>query len=340
MLSTADAAIAENKPNRSEPSNPNHNLEAALNFLEIHPEAALFPSKYISERKSHIGLVKWSKESSSDPEQIKRWARKWPEAYFCVNLKASNLTVLDIDNKNEKQGSKSLEALELIYGDLPETGLTETPSGGLHYLFSEWCGKQSSDQLGRGVDTPTMTPVPDSIVPGKGMYKIKKTGPIAPLPEWIAKNVGEVKKRTKKHKTPAVTEDMAHNVDNAIEYAKHADPAVENDSGNNQTYLTACGVRDFGVSRETCLMIMAEHYNPICEPPWKYGELKRIVIQCLRIRPVTGRREPAGGRICRGSDPDGRNGSGTGKLSTTVTSQAAVGRISAGTSSPVDSADD
>jgi hypothetical protein len=254
-----------------------HNLTVAFNLLKELPETMLYPSKYDKVKKLHIGLVKWSKWSSSDPKKLRKWAQRWPYAYFCIHLKASKLSVLDVDNKNGRKGSDSLKQLEVSKGPLPKTRITKTPSGGRHYLFSGWCGKQSKNKLGEGLDTPGMVPVPGSVVPGKGEYKIIKGGSLSILPAWIPKRLGDTKQRNKNHRAPAVTEDRSHNIKKAIKYAQHADPAIENDGGNNQTYNVACGVRDFGISRDTCLMIMAEHYNPECEPPWSYGDLKRIV---------------------------------------------------------------
>ena len=67
----------------------------------------------------------------------------------------SGVCVIDIDNKNGKDGSNTWATLEAMYGELPEdTMMSKTPSGGIHIFFKHTegfiCG---SNNVGEGVDT-------------------------------------------------------------------------------------------------------------------------------------------------------------------------------------------
>lgn len=48
--------------------------------------------------------------------------------------------------------------------------------------------------------------------------------------------------------------------------------------GNGTTFDVMAAARDKGISEETCFALALEHYNPRCEPPWDYEELRRIVL--------------------------------------------------------------
>jgi hypothetical protein len=73
---------------------------------------------------------------------------------------------------------------------------------------------------------------------------------------------------------------------------KHAPEAIEGMGGDNMTYQVACRVRDFGLSEETCLELMAEHWNDTkADPPWPIGDLEQKVANAYQYA-----QEPAGVR--------------------------------------------
>jgi hypothetical protein len=233
----------------------------------------LFPARYDPETHQHRGLIKWGTESSNDPLTIKSWAEKWPDAYFCVNLSASNLCVVDVDVKKDKQGDVTLIGLEIDYGPLPPTFTISTPSGGRHHYFTG-AVKASVEKLGPGIDTPVMVPLPGQDVPGKGAYTVTDNRPLAPAPEWIGRIVGQKTEHEDRKQTPAVDWDLPTNIADAAIYAQTAPPAREGDGGDRRTYTVACHIRDFAVSESTCLDLMSHYYNPRCQPPWPIDELQ------------------------------------------------------------------
>lgn len=255
------------------------NLQAALSMLQRLPDAKLFPAHW--NGKGHSGYIKWGEHSSADPAQITAWAKQWPTCYFCVAAQASNVTPLDIDNKKGKNGSATLLDLVLDNGQLPDTLIAQTPSGGLHYLF---VGKSAVTvgKLGTGIDTPVMVPVPGSTVPGKGEYHIVKEAPLARTPEWISRLAGEAKERDPDCQTPACELDLEHNIDRATRYAMEAEPSLQGSGGDQHAYSVACRLRDLGVSENTCAQLMLEHWYPRCEPNNKPEFISRKVRNAYR----------------------------------------------------------
>ena len=71
--------------------------------------------------------------------------------------------------------------------------------------------------------------------------------------------------------------DQPHNIVRAVTYLTTIPPAVEYAGGGDQTYVAACGVRDRGISKDTCLELMLQHYNPRCIPEWDDWEIGAIV---------------------------------------------------------------
>lgn len=256
-------------------------MEPAISFLKRVPHARLFPARYDPETKQHKGLIRWGRESSSDPEVIKRWREKWPDAYFCVNLAASDLCVVDVDIKGEKQGYVSLEMLELMHGPMPETLLGKTPSGGLHFFYTG-AVKSSVEKLGAGIDTPVMVPLPGQVVPGKGAYQIIEEREVTAAPGWIKETVGRPRIKEEKHHEPATDWDQPHNIAEAAVYAQTAPAALEGGGGDNRTYTVACHIRDYAVSQQACLDLMLRYYNPRCQPPWSVDHLQTKIQNAYR----------------------------------------------------------
>ncbi|WP_405805648.1 bifunctional DNA primase/polymerase [Streptomyces sp. NBC_00210] len=100
----------------------------------------------------------WQDRATTDVATIARWWTQRPDANVCiVTGQASNLWVLDIDDKNGAGGSTTLADLERRYGELPLTYAVGTGSGGVHYYWT-WQGVDfdlgnSAGKLGPGLDT-------------------------------------------------------------------------------------------------------------------------------------------------------------------------------------------
>lgn len=257
-------------------------LESALAFLAKYPNAHLFPAIWKDGR--HIGLCKWGSESSNDPNKVRAWADMHPEEslYFCIDLKRSGLTVVDVDNKNGKAGTQTLRDLAMIYGDLPGTLSVSTPSGGGHLIYSG-TARRGANRLGPGVDIPVMVPLPGSYVPGKGVYKVARDLDIVPLPAWVTTAAGEEPPPPESRES-LIDLDQPQNIERAISYLRTAEPSVKGQGGDNTIFRVLCRVRDFGISEDLCFDLASREYNNerFCHPPWSDTELKRKVFNAYK----------------------------------------------------------
>lgn len=81
----------------------------------------------------------WQKEATQDPELIRRWWSRWPDAGVGVvtGEKSGGLAVIDLDEHPEdgRHGVALLEAWEKENGEIPETWTARTGSGGRHLFF-------------------------------------------------------------------------------------------------------------------------------------------------------------------------------------------------------------
>lgn len=94
------------------------------------------------------------KDATTDPEQIRRWWKRWPEANIGIPTgERSGLWALDRDAY--KPGAMSREALEREHGPIPQTTTVGTGRGGFQYLFRYPAGsgiRNSAGELGPGLD--------------------------------------------------------------------------------------------------------------------------------------------------------------------------------------------
>jgi len=190
--------------------------------------------------------------------------------------------VIDLDQKNGKDGRGELDALEAMHGRLPDTPKARTPTGGWHLYFR---GTTRSRPFGTGIDIKSaggMVVAPGSET-GNGTYTWTNAGPVATLPRWLEALIGAPRERQKRSEMPAV------NLDNgaAIEWAKHyltheAPPAIANERGNDTTYSVAARLHGEGLAEQTALDMMLEFYNPHCDPPWSPKEMQEIVCNAYR----------------------------------------------------------
>lgn len=155
-------------PCREKPSEPYMRNGETITPLEKQP--------YVSK-----GL----NDASTDPDQIKAWWTKWPNAMIGINAGKSGLFVVDIDRK-------SINGLDTYtqWGINDGAGLHSiTPSGGTHIVFTG--NGKSSTNAKTGIDTR-----------GEGGYFI---APPSKILEGT--NVGEYKRFNDWGKTPGIIPD-------------------------------------------------------------------------------------------------------------------------------------
>lgn len=85
-------------------------------------------------------------EATTDPEQIRRWWARWPDANVGVATGSRlGAWVLDVDGE---AGARSLAELEAEIGPLPATLEAETGGGGRHFFFRMPDGREITNRKG------------------------------------------------------------------------------------------------------------------------------------------------------------------------------------------------
>ncbi|MFD6972192.1 bifunctional DNA primase/polymerase [Streptomyces sp. NPDC059949] len=130
----------------------------------------------------------WQDNATTDDQQITAWWSQRPNANIGIATgEASGIFVLDVDP--DSGGFDSLTALQAKYGDLPDTFLDETGSGGLHFFWN-WPGfnpRNSAGKLGPGLDIRAeggQVVAPPS-VSAKGPYSRGGAPEPVDAPEWL-----------------------------------------------------------------------------------------------------------------------------------------------------------
>jgi hypothetical protein len=237
--------------------------------------------------------------ATRDPSQIHRW---WTdpvmglEQPYNIGISTSRyggpvnrngdceaLVVVDIDNKGEKHGDQTIFALELEGKEFPETYTVETPSGGRHlYYRVEHPLRQGTDVLGSGVDVRSR----GGLVVGQGsevqqgLY-VDNGNPVVPAPAWLVVELQDTVQRDARTAPEAI--DPRHAESRAVHYLTvDAPPALAGQGGDQTTFRVAARVKDIGVGESVAVTLMAEHWNPRCEPPWDINELRQKVANAYR----------------------------------------------------------
>jgi hypothetical protein len=217
----------------------------------------------------------WFKEATDDRGQI---LTLWGNTAFNVGVSCDDMVVVDCDVKRGKTGLASYIDLELP----SDTLAVKTPTGGVHYYLAG-APTRNRAELAPGIDIRSfhgyviapgsrLYPGVYNTCPAGGAYALWQDEPMAAAPDDFLALVGAPRERTPHD--PLVELDTATNVALASSYLAQRDPAIEGAGGDDFTYKTACGVRDFGVSEEVCNDLLLEHWNDRCAPPWEPEALR------------------------------------------------------------------
>jgi hypothetical protein len=224
-------------------------------------------------------------DAVQDMAKIRQWIEQHPNCNWGITR-----NVIDVDHKPDegKLGRDTWQDILDEYADGfdPDTLMVSSPSGGFHvYVDNPLPNKTNT--LGPGVDTRGAGKG-YVVAPGshtkKGFYSLINNEPIASLP-WIGKIIARADSEFYGERgLPAIVEcDTPEAIEQAIEllqfYASSEPewnanghqikgPAIQGKGGDDWTVEVAMRVGDLGISRETCLDLMFEHFNDACVPPW------------------------------------------------------------------------
>ncbi len=132
--------------------------------------------------------------ATDDEEQIRTWARRWPNANIGIAAGApSGVWILDVDPRHG--GDRTLAELEARHGPLPPTVRAKTGGGGYHYAFAPDAGAAVPNEVGfaPGLDTRStggLIVAPGSLHASGALYEWDPEfhpdrTPIARAPEWL-----------------------------------------------------------------------------------------------------------------------------------------------------------
>ena len=185
---------------------------------------------------------------------------------FTGRYRDGALLVVDLDKKNGKDGE---QALSMLFPELPNTFTVETPSGGKHlYFYTKQRLANSAGKIAPGVDVRSQggyVVAPGSVV-AAGEYRIVLDVAVADAPAWLEAECKAARDKAA-DRTPIVELDQDSAIARAINFLANRRGAVRGDGGDDWVFVTACKVKDIGLSELACFEVMSEHWAAKCEPP-------------------------------------------------------------------------
>ncbi|MGA8612829.1 MAG: bifunctional DNA primase/polymerase [Xanthobacteraceae bacterium] len=209
---------------------------------------------------------------SIDPAQIMRWYGAYSRPpNWAIIPGPSGLLPLDMDVRDGKGGLESLDALTDQYGPLPDTFTVATPSGGRHFYFQGHHRRHIGFRP--GLDCPAYLVAPGCALDAGGVYQVINNVPLADAPNWLAMVIGEKSAAPAVEQVPAIELDQPAIISRAIDYLQHdAKPSIEGKGGEYRLLCVAGVLKDMGISMETAIDLLMDHYNERCDPPWGIGD--------------------------------------------------------------------
>lgn len=234
----------------------------------------------------------WQSAATTDPDKVRAlWRdRKGLVREYNVGIRTGDgLLVLDVDCKDGRAGFVSLAQLAQDHGPLPPTLTSITASGGRHLFYSvdEPVRNSVGTVLGPGLDNRAdggLVVGPGSTIDGKVYaWDTETTLEIADAPVWLVARIGAPRTRDDAAATPVVDLDDPHAIASAIAWLEQDAPPAVSGTGtrDNTLYLVAAELKDRGLSRETAVAVMQQHYAGRCTPPQDPDEIERKVFNAF-----------------------------------------------------------
>jgi hypothetical protein len=225
------------------------------------------------------------KAASTDPDTLRRWWAKWPDAGVgIVAGPTSGFWMLGPDGPG---GLADLKVLEEEHGPLPATARVRSGSGGEHLYFRWPTDGQPlpnrKNHRGLRIDVRGCGSGPGYVVAppsrnANGPYAWVDERSPADAPAWL---LAWVRGTTPKAKASNPRPDA---VERAKLYLSKSHPAVSGRNGHGQTFAVARAmVWGFDFPPAVALKLMKELYNPRCEPPWEDADLEHKVNDADRL---------------------------------------------------------
>lgn len=154
----------------------------------------VFPVKENGKTPALVGWQDWAE--TADRKKVENYGTANPLSNWGVYCGASGLVVIDVDNKDGKDGSKALAELQLKNKAFPITFTVRTTTGGLHLYFTGEM-PNSVGKIAEGVDVRGIggfVVAPYSRIDEKEYEVSNKVEEIPPIPDWFKKIAPEKEK--------------------------------------------------------------------------------------------------------------------------------------------------
>lgn len=219
--------------------------------------------------------------ATTDEATIIRWWQESPNRNICLPggyeiAPGKYLGFIDIDVKNAN-GLKTIDELDILGFEFPETLAQITPSGGLHFFYYfDFPIRNGVNNLGPGIDTRGFHGYvlgAGSDIDGKG-YVFKNQLQVQAAPPWLSGRLGRVQSPIPPGLRIVHDVNQAHSEKRATSFLRSQGAAREG-SRNRIAFEAACRLKDFGCTQGRTLDIMSAEWKS--EPPLELTELETVV---------------------------------------------------------------
>jgi putative DNA primase/helicase len=201
--------------------------------------------------------------ATTDPKNIRRLWKRWPNANVAVATGAKTFDVLDVDTKEDVSGIKALKELAAEHGELPHTVTHKSGGGGIHYLFKPNGGKlKNAVAFAPGLDVKTdggYLIMPPSVHVSGNRYE--HTGGGTDFAEWPAWLLNKIRERREESESGGRGKLDPLQVLSGV-------PKGERD---DKLLRYACQLRAKGVTREEAQVLVCKAAAH-CHPPFPEWE--------------------------------------------------------------------
>lgn len=213
-------------------------------------------------------IKNWSKIQSND-ETLDKF--KDTSNIGIIMGATSNLVCIDVDVKHT-DGVATLEKLEEQLGELPQTVMSETPSGGIHYYFKYVKGIRNRKNVGEGID-----------IQADGTQTVEAPSQIdGTYYEWVNSpfeyEIAELPQKWKQYLCEEVDEDTLLLSNKPFEA-----PSEVEEGGRNNTLASYVGsLLGKKLKKATVLKKALKYNEESCNPPLDEDEVKTIVDSMIK----------------------------------------------------------
>lgn len=213
-------------------------------------------------------IKNWSKIQSND-ETLDKF--KDTSNIGIIMGATSNIVCIDVDVKNT-DGVATLEKLEEQLGELPQTVMSETPSGGIHYYFKYVKGIRNRKDVGEGID-----------IQADGTQTVEAPSQIGgTYYEWVNSpfeyEIAELPQKWKQYLCEEVDEDTLLLSNKPFEA-----PSEVEEGGRNNTLASYVGsLLGKKLKKATVLKKALKYNEESCNPPLDEDEVKTIVDSMIK----------------------------------------------------------